>query len=250
MNKKIKKYKKKADKIKNTVIAIGVSIFLLGILISIVYFQLNKSKASKKELLISNEDGTLSYSIDLLDNTVCYEDNVDLNLNIVDWDKENRYKISINVDEDSVINENINNEKSYFRVALNGEGKKKINLIIYINEKEKSNITINVYYIKPYEKQLLDELSNKSVLVHYRNTLTNYDDGKTYEKSLNMIHKCGFKNINCGVIWNQVDNGNGIYNFDDYKKWISLAKDLGINVSLRIGDTKGDKYGRLKCNHR
>lgn len=67
MNKKIEVYVKKAKKINRTIIALAISIFLLGILISIVYFVINKKQPIDEIQMISTEEETESFTNELGD---------------------------------------------------------------------------------------------------------------------------------------------------------------------------------------
>lgn len=181
MNKNLEKYEKKFNKLIKTFEIIGISILLLGILISIIYYAMNKSKS-----LEENQKGNIdnaNYTVSLEDKTVIYQNSMDINISIKNFEEQKKYKIIIEINENIVIEqENINSEND-FTIDLVDEGSKNINIMIYENDQENYNKSFVVYYIQPYEKQFLDELSNKSIQTHYI-------DGtwEAYENSLKMIN--------------------------------------------------------------
>ena len=230
MNKKIEEYKKKADRISKTITTIGILIFLLAILISIIYYGMKKAKSIDENQTIYSEDGTLKYSIDLKDNTVLYEKNCGFNLNIEDFDINEKYKIVILVNDDRVIDQDIVEANNYLTIELAQEGKKNLNIIMYINEEEKSNINLTLYYIEPYQNQFLEELTNKGIQVQYRADDT-YED---YQISLEMIKTLGVKNIRSDIFRYSVVKNDNTYDFSYYDRWIEEASKDKLNIIIEF----------------
>lgn len=125
------------------------------------------------------------------------------------------------------------------KIPLDMEGEIKLIIQIYRNDEEKVKIDRTIYYIQPYERQFLDELSNKSIQVHYI-------DGtwEKYEKSIEMVNYSGFRNIKSSFLWRTIESNNQ-YNFEYYDKWIKRADELGINIYGCINQT-GEHGGENK----
>ena len=81
----------------------------------------------------------------------------------------------------------------------------------------------NVYIIKPYEKQFLDELSCIGIGTHY---IEGYDD---INNSFELLRNLGIKNIRNSIQWNQIEN-NKKYNFEKIDNWFEKIKSSGINI--------------------
>lgn len=223
MNKKIEYYNNKSNKIIKTFVLIGSLIIVLAIILSITIIQLNLSKGKENKNGISVEG---DYVFNLANDLIIYEPKYSINFKIRNYLNENKYKVTIKVDNKTVLEETSLKEDNNLKIELGSEGKKNVNITVLENDNQKLNNSYNVYYIKPYNKQFLDELSNKSVQVHYI-------DGtweKDYEKSLNAINNCGIKTIKSSFVWSGIEKTKDNYDFSFYDKWISKANSLGINV--------------------
>lgn len=221
--------------------ALIILLYAIAIITSLTLYTINKALSNKEKQKGSGND--TDYIIDIIDNTVIYQDNFDFNLRINNFESKNNYKIVIDLNNNNVIEQEILDKQNKFHLKLNEEGKYEVSISIFKENEINFNKILNIYYVKPYVNQFLDELSNRGVVTHYRNTISNYADSRTYKQSLISIKNCGFKNINGGVLWYQVDDGNGKFDFLNYKKWIQEAQNLGIHVSLKISDTHGENYG-------
>ena len=175
MNRKIEEYKKKANRIIKTIEILAIAIFLLGVLISIVYFINSRSKSMEENQNTSNED--INYVINLENNTIIYENNFELILNINNFEEGSSYKVLVNIDNEKIIEtEEVYRENKY-NIELKDEGKKEIELIIYKNNEQIKNIQLTIYYIEPYVSQYLDNLTVSSMTTHYRTgTYENYQE--------------------------------------------------------------------------
>ena len=169
------------------------------------------------------------YSISI-DNNIVFENKMNINVQIENFDENCNYSIKVLVNENVQYNEKISNKDNTIQLELIDEGEKNINVIIYLDNVEKINISKLVYYIKPYNKQFLDELSNKGVQVHYKGSSYQED----YEKSLNLIEKLGSKYVRADIFYWDVVKSNGVYDFSHYDKWINVVKDKNINLILEL----------------
>ena len=233
MNKKLEEYKKKSNRIINTFKLLGISIFLLGVLISIVQYVMNKAKSEEMNQQIDSESA--EYKIDLLDNTVIYENEFDINIEIEKFNEDNNYKICINSNGVQVINQELINEKNKVTVQLEDEGEKNIDIIIYKNDEENYENNLDIYYVEPYRKQFLDEFSNCSVSTHF-GLVYNAD---SIEQSIQLLEGLGIKNVRDSIRWEKVINEEGKFDFSSIDTWYNRLKEKNINLfAILFGSAK------------
>ncbi len=228
MNKKVEEYVKKYNRIIKTLITLAIAIFLLGVLISIVQYLINKSQSNEEPQNIANGDGI--YTTDIKENSIFYTDSFDMNLKINDFDTTSNYNILININNENIINENIVNSENKFNITLKEEGKKELNIILTKNEKEMANDKFYIYYIKPYSEQYLDELTNKGTQVHYRSS----GKWEKYDISLRSLKNLGVQYIRADLYYSSVVRNDGTYNFYYYDEWIKMATDNDIKILLEF----------------
>lgn len=223
MNQKREEYKKKAIKIIKTLKLLGISIFLLGVLVSIVQYTINKSKSNEdnQNIAVDNTD----YTINLNDGSVIYEDTVELNFTINSFKEEINYKIIIKINNETIIEQENIDRENRFTIELKSEGCKEFNIIIYQNDEEKANLRRTIYYIEPYISQFLDEYSIFGTQVNYIN-----GSRERYEDSLELIKSAGFKNIRAGLLLGNIWNSDGNYNYSYYDEWINRVTEADINI--------------------
>lgn len=232
MNKKIEEYKKKVKKIERTIITLAFSLFLLGVLISIVQYGLKKSKSNEEKQNSSSGE----CSINLNDNTIIYENNLKFNLNISNFNNENNYRIIIKVNDEPIKEDNVIYEENTFTLKFKDEGKKVISITLYKNSKEYGIFEKNIYYVEPYQSQFLDELSNKGVSCHYK-------DGtwEKYTKSSELNNNLGTNYLRIELVWNVIDKNNGTYDFSGYDSYLTNTnkKIVGIFNEQKSGYLAG-----------
>lgn len=178
----------------------------------------------------------VKYSL-TIDTNVVYEDSFELQVEINEKDETVKYKIVVLDEGTSNIFESECKNEDNIKVPLNFEGAHNLIISILRNDEEKVKIDRKIYYIKPYKRQFLDELSNKGIQVHYI-------DGtwEKYDTSIEMINYSGFRNIKSSFLWNSIENHDK-YNFNYYDKWINRANELGLNIYgciNRTGTLVGD----------
>ncbi len=238
MNKKIEEYKKKVKKIERTIITLALMVFLLGVLISIVQYGIKKSKANKEKQNSSNGE----YSINLNNDAIIYENNLNFNLKISNFNNESKYRAIIKVNDETVKEENIMYEENTFSLEFKDEGKKIIYITLYKDSTECGNFERNVYYVEPYQSQFLDQLSNKGVSCHYK-------DGtwEKYRKSSELNNNLGTNYLRIEFVWNVIDKNNGTYDFSGYDSYLTNTnkKIVGIFNEQKAGYLAGND---LKIN--
>ena len=126
--------------------------------------------------------------------------------------------------------------KNQFKILESDEGKKELKIYIYMNNEKKVEFLRNVYIIKPYEKQFLDELSCIGIGTHY---IEGYDD---INNSFELLRNLGIKNIRNSIQWNQIEN-NKKYNFEKIDNWFEKIKSSGINILVILFDNTSKRLG-------
>ena len=122
--------------------AVIILLYAIAIIVSLTLYTINRS-LYKKEKLYSAEEGT-DYIINLKDRDVIYKDNIEASLDINDYKKENSYKIIIKLNNNVIIeSENLDKENK-FNIKLDKEGKKELDITIYVNNEKKYN---KIFYI-------------------------------------------------------------------------------------------------------
>lgn len=242
MNRKLEEYKKKSNKIIKSIQILGILIFLLGVLTSIVQYVINKSEITQENQKASAE--SFNYNIDLEDNTIIYQDKIDINLSIADFSEENNYKVMIKMNDEIVLEKADISKQNTINIDLKNEGAKKLNVIIYKNEQEEFNKTLTIYYIQPYEKQFLDEITNKGINVHYGNK----DSREDYKKSLVLLEKLGIKSIRTNILDFNVFKSDK-YDFAYYDDLIEEVTNKNINILLTVSGFDYTINDDEKMNH-
>ena len=229
MSKKLEEYKRKSNKIIKTFKLIGISIFLLAILISIIQYTLNKEKSENENNNTANTDE--NFIINLNDKEIIYTNILDVNLKIKDYEDNSNYKVSISIDKNNIFNQENLTQDNTFSIELGTEGKKEINIVIYLNNEEKFNKNMTIYYIQPYKEQFLDDINTKGLGVHFVSDVDSNRQEK-YGISLEMIKNLGVHNIRTDLYKCYLVDSDGNFDFTYYDKWIKEATDKKINILI------------------
>ena len=174
-------------------------------------------------------DNTYDVDIDLEDN-ITYSDNIELNASINEYSNDFKYNIQIFLNSSEILSKEIFSENETIPINLQTEGKNEIKVKVTKDDIVEYEEVINIYYIKSYEKQYLDELSNKGVQVHYRQN-NKWED---YNKSIPLIKAMGAKYLRSDLFYSSVNKGNQNYNFTYYDEWINQAISNGLNIILEF----------------
>ena len=242
----------KKRKLKKKVLLILILLLVLLAIIKIIpitYFQVIKKDfdESSSKIYVSENKNPLAYNIfdminsfnnDLIiefsDKNGCvYEQNLVIKLSNLNIDKQHIINYKVNGEE---FNENIEagNSEYTFSVKLE-EGKNEISF--ENNEDENLNkITKDIYFIKPYEKQFLDEIEENGVQVHYK-----LEDLENYELDIELLKTLGVNYVRAGFTWELIEKNNGNYDFSYYDTWMNVLKENKIKVIANLG-TNSTKY--------
>lgn len=187
------------------------------------------------------------YNIKIEENTI-FENNIDLTVDIENMQENSSYSIKVEYEDNKVIEKDISLENEIINIKFDDEGIKNINVVLYKDNEEKINEVRTVYYIKPYEKQFLDELSNKSTTVHLRDTFDTSGSWDDYEKSFDLIKKVGIRNIRTDIFYNYAEGEKRSESTkEEYWKycdeWIQKASENNINVVLLLSSIWEDFDG-------
>ena len=126
--------------------------------------------------------------------------------------------------------EEIDNKQQTIKIELTDEGLNSININIKENEKYLCKWVNDVYYIKPYETQFLDELTNKGF-----STLIGYPWYADDPSQISLLKALGANFIKDDVRWNIIESTEGNYNYTKYDNWINEAYRNDINIIGILG---------------
>ena len=172
------------------------------------------------------------YTIDLSDNSIVYNNNINMKLDISNFNKDSSYNVIIKIDDKEYIEQEITQKESNFSIELENEGQKGINIVIYKDGLEKVNKTINIFYIEPYKTQFLEELSNKGIKVLYKNV----EDDEQCKKTAELISNIGVKNVRIAIKGNLFANQNKVYDLKFLNQFIEYTKNSNIKISSGISE--------------
>lgn len=162
-----------------------------------------------------------------IDNPVVYTKECEVELLLTSLVNSKDYHFEYFIDEKQVENGLVDQKENKILIHLDSEGEHIIQVRLLEGNNLISEDSKKVYYIKPYQKQFLDEFSNKGSIVHYLN-----GSWEKYEKTSDLLINCGIKTIRTTFSWQDIekDNKKDIFNFDYYDKWIKKLTDNGVNI--------------------
>ena len=153
------------------------------------------------------------------------------------------------------INNNSNQEYDYTYVIENNENKgmlkigenqikfdfpkeEKYNILLTIEKNGEPILTWTkeISYIKPYEKQFLDELEDNSTILH----VTSEDFNTGLPKSIELLKSIGMSKVRVNVMWSWVGQSDNI-SFAVYNSKLNMLNDNGIDI-LAIINTNDSPY--------
>lgn len=190
-----------------------------------------------------------NYKISInMENNCIYEKNCEINIIINNFSNQDNYKVRYGKN-DNVIEMEIKDKETNLTYELS-EGENLINIQIYKDNSLKKEEEEKIFYVQPYEKQFLDELTENSITTHYRTG--KYEN---YELSANLLKHLGANYIRTDFFWGYIYL-NQEYNFSKYDQWVNKLKEdlpnikiLGIlnsNASIVGNDKKIDTEEELK----
>lgn len=159
-------------------------------------------------------------------NQIIYSNMCEIDINIIDFDSQ-EYDINLYIDDINLSKEDVQRVQKNKYIKLDEEGNHQIKVQINVEDNIIAEDTKKIYYIKPYDKQFLDEFSNKGTIVHYLN-----GSWEKYEKTADLLINCGIKNIRTTFSWKdiEINNEKDIFNFDYYDKWIDKLTQNEVNI--------------------
>ena len=157
------------------------------------------------------------YEIDInnIKNGTVYDETCEVNIKINDFLPSNNYLIQV-YREDEKIYEINNIQEDNFKINIElREGINNLKINISENNSLGETYLLYVYYVKPYEKQFLDEYEIDGTQTHYR-------DGsmEDFEQSYDLITYGGNKYVRIEFIW-QCIYKNGKYDFSKYDEYVN-----------------------------
>lgn len=214
------------------------------------FYSEGKKFFSNKEVVVAEVEEVLNYNITNLiasiTNTkvkINYEAEQDcvytnfVKVSIINLDKEKNYSMEYNINGGKIKVEKLEETKENYETKINlQEGKNKVHIVIkeetdILKEEEKE-----IFYIKPYEKQFLDETEGNGVQVHYKRP-----DLEKCESDIKQLKNLGVNYVRAGFTWELVEKEKGKYDFSYYDIWMNKLQENNIKVIANIG-TNSPKY--------
>lgn len=196
--------------------------------------QFNYFQSSKKEKLEIYHLGNLfqlyqdKATIDLIiNNTVIYTNECEIEILVTSLTNSEDYHVDYYIDDQKIDKSLLNQNGNKQLIKINKEGQHRIKVSLSDGNQIISEDSELIYYIEPYQRQFLDEFSNKGSIVHYLN-----GSWEKYEKTSDLLINCGVKTIRTTFSWQDIekDNEKDIFNFDYYDKWINKLTDNDVNI--------------------
>lgn len=157
------------------------------------------------------------------DSNIAYDNKCTIDIELDNFNNSNTYKIIVYNNEEKNLVDNVNMQENNIELKFSKEGEQNIKVEIYVNENLENTYEKTIYYVKPYEKQFLDEQENYGVSTHFAYGI----DGT---QSLELVKRLGAKTVRDDCLWKWIIEENGKYNFNRYDKWINECTKNGITV--------------------
>lgn len=179
-----------------------------------------------------NEDIIYSISIE---NNIIYEPKLNFQINIENFDENNKYELTVLLNDEIKIQEEVLNKSNNKNIDIEKEGKNSVEIIIKMSGIKKVNIDKEVYYIEQYNKQFLDELTLNGVSTHFGHN-TYVDD---INKSLDLLNSMGVKYIRDDIRWELIEK----YGYSSTDKWIVPLHNANIKIIGILGFPNNEVLG-------
>lgn len=181
---------------------------------------------------VLNED--VIYSINFADEII-FDNSLDIELSIDNYDDKSKYIAEITLNNEKKEEIELVKEND-INIELINEGKNEINIIINKNKEKKTEIIKDIYYIKPYQKQFLDELEKNGV----NNKVTSNMDK---ELIIKLCKGLGINYIRYGIWWGYVEKNNK-FDFSLYDDFVELLKQNDLKSFVILGAPMGILNGK------
>ncbi|WP_289129030.1 hypothetical protein [uncultured Clostridium sp.] len=176
---------------------------------------------------MKNENLSNNYDITTDDNNlVTFDNKINIKIVIDNFSESNIYYCNIN-NNDIQTRLNIEEREQSINIEL-VEGANEIQVELYENSEKIKSIKDVIYYVKPYEKQFLDELSKNGIAVHYGKS-------EEYNKSGELLKSLGVQYIRTDFFKYVINPSGEDYNYDAYDEWMNDLEKSGIKV-IAIAD--------------
>lgn len=203
---------------------------VLFIIFVCILFEISKENLLSKKLKSTSifnyfTDNASRIYIDIFDdqnNNVVYSKKINVSIN--DFDKNKKYEVSINIDNNSIKEEMLNDTEE-IEVSYISEGKNSIDIKIYEDETVIYDKTQEIYYVENYKKQFLDKLNFNGISTHYGD-----NKEKEFNNTEKLVKAFGIKYVRTDFFQKLIHNGE-IYDFSECDKWVKkLTDNTGIKL--------------------
>ena len=154
-----------------------------------------------------------------------FSDTIKINLKINHFIDTKKYGVVCYLNDLVELRQNIQSEESDVYITLLEEGKNNLKVELYVDGEMNSEKSESIYYIKPYSKQFLDEISSNGICTHY-----NANFYENYEITKPLLVSLGVKNIRNDISLNAVYKNNK-YDYSNNYYWL---EDIDQNTDINI----------------
>lgn len=218
-----------------------ISIFILLLLIGIVFFFSKKETYDEtikglQQIDYMNSGGQYVNPTDYITITpVALSQNVigttyDVKIEFTNKDfEDHHYQIEYEVGENLSLVE-ITEKITTISINLTKEGLNNVTINIKDNNTDICKWINEVYYIKPYETQFLEELDKEGYSTHM-----GYPWYADDPEQIKLLKSMGVTYIRDDIRWNTIEKEDGTYYYTKSDKWINEAYENGINIIGILG---------------
>ena len=227
---------------RNTKYIIIFIIILIIVFISLFYIFFNTNQFEKYALKenVSYNYGVIEKYSDDADSIEIIEASEGYTLTpyyLVNINKmlEQDYKLKYLIDGNE-IDTILLSQNQEIRFELTEEKQYNLELQISKNGEDILKWSKNIFYIKPYEKQFLDEWEKNSTILH----VTTESVENELPQSIELLNAIGMTKIRISIMWAWIER-NGTYNFSEYDKKLNILNNNGFEI-LGVIDTNDSPY--------
>ena len=219
-----------------------ILIMAILLMLLLIYFKnknVNISNFNKMETKnsLSNQiqDENEKIEISLNDNII-YNNVLKFKAKIENFNDKNVYNICCELNGISLEKINVKSENAEISCNLTDveEGKNIIKTSYYVNEKKIGDLSFEIFYIKPYTKQFLDELSNIGFSTHF-----GYMYSQDNQKDINLLNKMGCFNVRDDIRFNLLNRTNAL-------EWVNMLNENNMKLYAIIMPQLENEFGEDK----
>ena len=168
----------------------------------------------------------------IIQDKTIFDNHLNVDINLKKYDKDNSYILQVKNNSKQICNEQLQDSKQSINLTIDNivEGKNELQFDVFNGNNNIISDKYTIYYIKPYTKQFLDNLSPRGVTCHLDGNF------EVNEKSILYAKNVGISNIKTDFGIQLVYNKNtNKFNYSYFNKLEKLADENDINLVFVLG---------------